>query len=558
MRSFSVLFVMFFALALAACGGRGVSESDAVNLITQEDILKDVQVLSADDMAGRAPGTEGGEKAAAYIADRFKAVGLAPVNGSYFQPVRMVGMKKIAENSTFSLRHSSGELGYTSDSTLTYWSSSQKEIVDIQDAPLVFVGYGVEAPEHAWDDFKGAEVAGKVLLFLNNDPPVTENGVELFKGQTRTYYGRWTYKFEQAMKHGAAGAIMIHTTPSASYGFNVVQHSGAEEHFALDLPNSGYQVDLLGWIDQPTAERIAQAMNTTLDGMFALAASRDFKPVDTGYRVTTHLETVIRKVETKNVIAMIEGSDPELKEQVIVFSAHYDHLGVNEDLPGEDKIYNGAWDNALGTSCLITLGRAMASLQERPKRSVLFLACAAEESGLLGSQWFVVNPPFALNRMVANFNVDMPQIFGLTSDIAAIGVDMSTLGEDLKAVAQQYTISSADAQAGAMEVVGDPNPNAGSFYRSDQVNFAKAGIPALYLNPGKQYLQPPKVDIDEYHASHYHQVIDEINEAWDLSGCERDMRVFFQTALRVANASEMPRWIPGNEFEEEWKELHGK
>ncbi|MEK7726938.1 MAG: M28 family peptidase, partial [candidate division KSB1 bacterium] len=526
------------------------------NLITKEKILQDVKNISADDMEGRAPGTPGEDKAANYIAGRFQAHGLAPVNGSYFQAAKLIGSKKAADQSALVIRKGNEELKYFSDSTLTYWSSAQKEVVDINAAPLVFVGYGVEAPEHNWDDFKGADVKGKVLLFLNNDPPVTENGVALFKGAARTYYGRWTYKFEQAMKHGAAGAFMIHTTPSASYPFTVVNHNGAEESFALDLPGSGYQVDLLGWIDEATSERIAASMGTNLAGLFAMAMSREFKPVETGYNVTAHIATAIRRIATKNVIGMLEGRDPVLKEQVVVFSAHYDHLGKNEKLPGPDKIYNGAWDNGLGTACIINLSEALAKLGTRPKRSLLFLACAAEESGLLGSKWFADNPPFARNRMVANINIDMPQIFGVTADIAAIGLETNTLGAVLKEVAQQYHVTLAGGEKKVVEVVDDPNPNAGSFYRSDQVNFAKIGVPALYIDPGTKFVHAPKVDPGKYHEEHYHQLLDEVNEVWDLSGCERDMHILFQTALKVANAPEMPRWAEGNEFEEEWKALH--
>ena len=558
MRHAAVLIAGLFlaVLFIGACGPRGLSESEALQLISKDEIIKDVLVLSADDMEGRGAGTAGCRKAATYIADRFKANGLSPVNDSYFQAVKMVGSKRIGEKSSLTISNNAGELEYEPEETLTYWSSSQKPVVDITAAPLVFVGYGVEAPEHDWNDFKGTEVAGKVLLFLNNDPPVTENGVELFKGEARTYYGRWTYKFEQAMKHGAAGAFMIHTTPSASYPFSVIQHSGAEEDFALDLPHSGYQVDLLGWIDEATSNKIAQAMGTDLDGLFAMAAQRSFKPVDTGFRVTAHIETAIRRVETRNVIGMLPGSDPKLREQVIVFSAHYDHLGKNPALAGDDKIYNGAWDNALGTACIINLAKAFSSLKDRPKRSLLFLACAAEESGSLGSKWFVANPPFERNRLVANFNIDMPQIFGVTADVGAIGVEMSSLGKALQAVAQQYTLTTDAGETIQLAVKGDLNPNAGSFYRSDQVNFAKAGIPALYLNPGTQFVKTPKTDPKAYRDAHYHQVTDEVEEIWDLSGCERDMRVLFQTALRVANDEEMPRWVEGNEFEEEWKELH--
>jgi len=555
----SSLFVpLCLTLAALVCScNSGENESQAVALITKDKILHDVEVLSADDMEGRAPGTPGGEKAADYIAQRFQENGLAPVNGSYFQPVKLVGSKKVAEKSSLAVRGKNGELQYISDSTLTYWSTSQKETVDVQEASLLFAGYGVEAPEYGWDDFKGAELQGKVLLFLNNDPPVTENGVALFKGEARTYYGRWTYKFEQAMRHGAAGAFMIHTVPSASYPFSVVGHEGEKEQFDLDLPGSGYQVDLLGWLDEALSNQIANAMGTDLEGLFAMAASRDFKPRDTGFKVNAHLETAIRRIATKNVFGMLEGSAPELKQQVVVFSAHYDHLGKNENLAGPDKIYNGAWDNALGTSCVINLAKAFADLKDRPKRSILFLACAAEESGSWGSKWFADNPPFQRNRLVADFNIDMPQIFGVSAEVAAIGVDMSTLGDALMSVAKQYTVT-REGKTVPVEVTGDPNPNAGSFYRSDQVNFAKVGVPALYINPGKQFVNPPRVDTEAYHETHYHQVIDVVDEAWDLSGCERDMRILFQTVLRVANAADMPRWVPGSEFEEAWKKLHEK
>ncbi len=554
MKSFFLLILTFSILTFCTSN---LNDQEAENLINKDEILNDVLVLSADNMEGRAPGTAGENKAALYIQSKFEANGLQPVNGSYFQKFNLVGTKKNAEKSSLKITRNGKELAYTSDKTLTYWSSSQKQTVDIKDASLLFVGYGVEAPEHKWDDFKGVNVAGKVLLFLNNDPPVIENNVELFKGEARTYYGRWTYKFEQAMKKGAAGAIMIHTTPSASYGFSVIGNSGSKEQFAIDLAGSGYQVDLLSWMDEATSNEIAKAMGTNLQGLFEMGKKRDFKPIDTGYKVTAHIETAIRKVETKNVMGILPGSDPLLKEQVIVFSAHYDHLGVVENLEGDDKIYNGAWDNALGTSCLINMSKAFISLREKPKRSLLFLACAAEESGSLGSRWFANNPPFKQNRMVANFNIDMPQIFGITSDISVIGLNMSSLGQTLNNVIKGFTIADSSGATQPVIALGDQNPNAGSFYRSDQVNFAKIGVPALYLNPGKKYISAISVDPQEYKKTHYHQVEDEVNDAWNLDGCERDMKIIFRTALTVANESDMPRWNAGNEFEEEWRILHG-
>ncbi len=555
---FRMFFLLLAALLFQGCHSDGLSQDEAAHTIAADHILKDVRVLSADDMEGRAPGTAGEEKAAAYIAQRFEESGLQAVNGSYYQTFKMVGTRKIAEKSSLTIRHGKKELKYISDGTLTYWSTSPEKVVDVRNAPLVFVGYGVQAPEHDWDDFKGTDVKGKVLLFLNNDPPVEENGQPLFKGEARTYYGRWTYKFEQAMRLGAAGAIMIHTTPSASYPFSVIGHSGAKEKFALDLPGSGFQVDLLAWIDKATSETIARDMGTTLQGLFEQAARRDFRPRDTGYRVTAHIESEKRTIETRNVLGLLPGSDPKVKDQVIVFSAHYDHLGLNSAPDAADRVYNGAWDNALGTSALMHLAAAFNRLEKKPARSLLFLACAAEESGSLGSRWFVARPPFPRQNIVADFNVDMPQIFGVTRDMAAIGVEMNSLGRALKAVAATTMVPAPDGGQQPLKITGDANPNAGSFYRSDQINFAKAGIPALYINPGKDFVTPPATDPVAYKNSHYHQLSDTITAVWDLNGCVRDLRVLFRTALMVAGAPEQPTWVKGNEFESKWRELYGK
>jgi Zn-dependent M28 family amino/carboxypeptidase len=524
------------ALAVTACA------ADPAAKITADGIRTDVAALAADSMEGRAPGTPGDARAATYIAQRFQEIGLEPVGGdSYLLPFELVGMKKNAERSSITLRGPGGALPVTDDVTFTYWSTTEQERVDLTNVPVLFVGYGVEAPEHGWDDFKGADVAGKVLLFLNNDPPVEENGTALFGGDARTYYGRWTYKFEQAARHGAAGAIVIHTTESASYPFSVIGNTGSRE-----IWERSYRLDLLAWMDSTTAERVAASMGTTLQGLFAMAAARDFRPVDTRYRVTARIETAVRAVPTMNVAGLVRGSDPALADQYVVFTAHYDHMGVNPGVEGDDKIFNGAWDNAVGVASIIAIGEAFVAA--RPKRSVMIVAVGAEEGGTLGSGAFVAAPPVPLDRIVANFNVDMPQIFGVTHDIAAIGLDISDLGTAFAAVAQEH----------GLRAVGDPNPNAGSFYRSDQVNFAKMGIPALYLQAGSDYVEPLAFDPAAYEEQHYHQVTDELRPEWNLEGTARDMRIFFLAALRVADAAEQPRWVAGNEFEEEWKTLYGK
>ena len=522
-----------------------------------EMLERDILALSADSMLGRKAGTEGEERSAEFLRRRFEEIGLEAVAGSYYQSVGLVGTKKNGAESSLEIRDSKGPLDYVSEETLTYWSTAQKPGVEIRNAPLVFVGYGVQASEYGWDDLKGQDVRGKVLLFLNNDPPVSEDGQELFGGEARTYYGRWTYKFEQAMRLGAAGAFMIHTTPSASYPFSVVQHTGAEEHFALDLPDTGYQVDLLGWLDEATSERIAEGLNTTVEGLFEMAKQKDFQPADTGFRVSASIVTEIRRLQTRNVVGLLEGSDPILKEQVLVFSAHYDHLGVNQEVAGDDKVFNGAWDNASGTASILNLARAFVESTQRPRRSLLFLACAAEESGSLGSQWFVSDPPFERSRMVGNINIDMPQIFGPTADMAVIGVDTNSMGDDLREIAGGFRVTGADGTSKAVLVTGDPNPNAGSFYRSDQVNFAKAGIPALYLNPGKDYVPSLSFDPKVYEDAHYHQVSDQMDEHWNLAGLVRDLKIIAELTMRLATSDDMPRWHEGNEFEGEWKKLHG-
>ncbi len=547
-RPLSVLLAALVAAATACApsadkpeGGPGPAGTGPDSLITAEGIMQDVLVLSADSMEGRAPGTPGEERALRYIVERLRGMGLEPVagaGGDYRLPIDLVGMTK-QPSSSLTISGPDGPLPLVDDENFTYWSTAEEPVVELRGAPLVFVGYGVDAPEHDWNDFKGEDVEGKVLLFLNSDPPVEEDGEELFGGDARTYYGRWSYKFEQADRLGAAGAIVIHTDESASYGFSVIGSAGSGQVW-----QSTYRVPLLAWMDSTRSEQVAASMGTDLAGLFEMAARRDFRPVDTGYRVSARIETEIERVRAHNVAGVVRGTDPELADQYVVFTSHHDHLGIDPTL-GDDSIFNGALDNALGVASILAAAEAMAAAE--PRRSVMFVSVTAEEGGLLGSSAFIADPPVPLDRIVANINVDSPQPFGETRDVAAIGLDMSTVGETFTAVVRERGLTPA----------GDPNPNAGSFYRSDQVSFAKAGIPALYLQAGTDYVNELGFDPAAYKLERYHQVSDEVTDAWDLRGVERDMRILFEVARRVANADEQPRWAPGNEFEEEWRALYG-
>ena len=535
--------------------GKVLDVEAAAELITAQGIMASVKTLSDDAMEGRGTGTAGERKAADWIAEQFSSHGLKPMGADYFQKVELVGFKKDPETSTLTLTGPDGEIAYENEKTLTYWSSSQKEKVSLTDAKLLFVGYGVEAPEYNWDDFKGVDTQGKILVFLNNDPNV-EGEPEAFGGEARTYYGRWTYKFEQAMRKGAAGAIMIHTTPSAGYWWSVIGNAGLNESFSMRIPDTGYQLDLLAWMHIDLATVISKYIGETEESLFAKANKRDFQPMELPVTLSTEMNITLRNTDSQNVIGVWEGSDPQLKDEYVLFSAHYDHLGKKDEGEG-DLIYNGAWDNGSGTASIIEIAKAFSKSGIRPKRSVAFVACAAEERGLLGSQYFVAKPPVELKRIVANLNVDMVQIFGMTRDVVAIGHDANSLGAALKRLTDQATAPGPEGTPVTLALKGDQNPNAGSFYRSDQVSFAKAGIPALFMLPGTDFVDTLAVDPAQYRTAHYHQLADEVNEHWNLAGCERDMRITFKLALETANGP-MPTWNPGNEFENTWKALHGK
>jgi Zn-dependent M28 family amino/carboxypeptidase len=412
------------------------------------------------------------------------------------------------------------------------------------------VGYGITAPEEKWDDWKGVDVRGKVALVMNNDP---ESDPALFAGKTRLYYGRWSYKYEEAARHGAAGVIIIHTEPSAGYPWQVVQSSWTGEQFELPEKEGEKRVALKMWAAEELAKRIAALGGKDLDALRKSAEGREFQPVPLGVKLSVGLSTKLRRLETANVVGRLAGSDPKLAEEAVVVTAHHDHLVIGEarsSRPG-DVIYNGALDNATGVAALLATAEGLAAAKARPKRSVLFAAVAAEESGLIGSEYFCAHPPVPVGKLVANVNVDGFNIWGRTSDVTVVGMGKSTLDEVVKKAAAEQ----------GREVVEDAFPEKGTFYRSDQFNFAKVGVPALYLKGGMKFLGRDekwgRERVEEFVKERYHQPSDQVDETWRWDGAVDDVRLLAVVVLRVAEGKAAPEWRKGDEFEKVRIRLQG-
>jgi Zn-dependent M28 family amino/carboxypeptidase len=421
---------------------------------------------------------------------------------------------------------------------------------------MVFVGYGVVAPEYNWDDYKGVDVRGKVLVMLVNDPPVPDPkdpaklDPKVFGGKAMTYYGRWTYKYEIAAEKGAAGALIIHETGPAGYPWDVVKGSWTVEQFTLvSADNNMSRVPVQGWITNERAHELFAAAGKDLDALKKAAVSRDFKPVDLDARASLTLKNKIRRIDSHNVIAKLTGSDPRLKDQYVIYTAHWDHLGVGLPNARGDRIYHGAVDNASGTAGLIEIGRAFASLRTPPKRSILFLSVTAEEKGLIGSRYYAENPIYPLEKTVAEINMDGLDVNGPTRDITVIGLGNSTLDDVLREAAKEK----------GRYLRPDAEPEKGFYYRSDHFSFAKAGVPALDPEAGIDYIGKPKdwgmKKREEYTANDYHKPSDVIKPDWDLSGAVRDLELLATVGYRVANSVSYPQWSPGTEFKAKREEM---
>ena len=526
-------------VALEASGGNPAAE-DAAELITA-DYMRDIIVeISSDAYEGRGPGSRGDVKARDYLAEEMQRLGLQPgaADGGWEQTFDLVGVTtRQPETWVFE--------GHGKTRTLQQWdefivsSGVQRERVEISDAEIVFVGYGIQAPEYDWDDFKGRDLEGKVLLIMNNDP---DWDPELFEGETRLWYGRWDYKYLSAARQGAAGAIIIHTTPSAGYPFQVVQTSWTGEQFELpagDEPRNPVN----GWVSEAAARDLVAMAGKDLDALREAAYNRDFEPVPLGITTSIAMDVALNRTESANVLGLIPGSDPELRDEVVIYTAHHDHLGIGEPNEEGDAIYNGARDNASGVSVVLAIARALKALPEAPRRSSLFALVGAEEQGLLGSLYYANNPTFAAGKIAANINYDNPNILGDTHDVTFVGLGKSSIDQILELIAEEQ----------GREVKPDQFADKGYFYRSDQFSLAKIGVPAMYLKPGTDYVDRPpgwgREQQEHYTNVHYHQPSDEYNDSWDFSGLIEDALLGYWTGLAIANSDEMPVWNPGDEFE---------
>lgn len=521
----------------APAPGFTASEQESIAHVTAASISGPLRYLSSDLLEGRGTGSRGDDLAMHYVASEFEAAGLQPGagQGEWLQRVPLVGMtEKLPPSATFAAGGKNATLAIPDD--LVVMAGLQQPHAQLDAAEVVFVGYGIVAPEYQWDDYAGADVKGKVVLVMNDDP---SSDPVLFAGKTRLWYGRWDYKYLEAARHGAVGAIVIHTTESAAYPWQVVTSSNTGEKF--DLPAHGEpRLVARMWATEDASRKIASLGGKDLDELRKTAV-RGFHAVPLGVKVSLAMDTTLRKVESANVIGVLPGTDPVLGKQAVVYTAHHDHLGIGAAKNG-DSIYNGALDNASGVASLIALARA-ASASPHNRRSMIFMAVTAEEQGLLGSEWYAEHPTIPAGAIAANINMDGLDVWGKTSDVGFTGFGKSSLDDLVVAV----------AGAQGRTVHGDPFPEKGGFYRSDQFSFAKIGVPGVYAKGGPSFVGKPagwgEAKVKEFETLHYHQPSDEFDPTWDFSGAVDDLQMLLVVGERVAEATALPSWKPHDEFE---------
>ncbi len=542
-------FLLSLLVLIAACDGTpdNVVLEEPPSVINADSLRRHIEVLAHDSMEGRGPGTPAEEKVVRYLTAEFQKLGLEPGNpdGTWTQSVALLGFTA-DPTAEFRVGKRRIPLAFRTD----YVAVSRREVPLVESiaSDMVFVGYGVNAPEFDWDDYKGMDLKGKTLVILVNDPAVADArdstvlDTAKFRGRAMTYYGRWTYKYEEASRRGAAAAIIVHQTGPAGYPWEVVAGSwGGENMDVRHLDKNKDRVAVEAWITEAKARQLFAAAGQDFDVLARAARKPEFGPVALNATATFRIKNAIRTVDTRNVIARLPGADVDLRDEYVIYTAHWDHLGIGQPVAG-DSIFNGALDNATGTAALIELARAYKALEDPVKRTVLFLAVTAEEKGLLGARYYAGSPLYPLQKTLANFNIDGLNQWGPTTDVVVVGIGNTTLEDVLGVVAggRQRTLSP------------EPEPEKGFYYRSDHFEFAKQGVPALYLESGTEYIGQPadygKRRRDEYNENDYHKPSDEVKPTWDLRGAVADLDMLFEAGRRVANDSIWPTWKMGTEF----------
>ncbi len=534
--------------ALSAQSDRDWQRLDAQ--VTSRGIEADIRFLADDLLGGRGVATPGGALARTYLATRLRALGIeapfAPpeeqhsptARAGYEQPVPILGLTSTVERALQVTAEGREPIGLSAPADYVAWAGHRAETVAWNDAEVVFVGYGIDAPEQDWDDYGDADLTGKVLLFLNDDP---DWDPALFAGKTRLYYGRWAYKYEEAARRGAAGALVIHTTPSAGYPFQVIQTQHQKEQFWLPFDDATPTLDIRGWCSDDAATRLCALGGQDLATLRERARSRDFTPIPLGVQASLGLANASRELDTANVVGVLRGSDPELRDEAVVVSAHYDHLGDGPERRG-DTIYNGAIDNAAGCAAVLAVAEGLTALDVPPRRSVVFLFPAAEESGLLGAKHYARAPqPFPASALVADYNFDFVNVWGPTEDIQLVGHGKNSLTDVLT-----FAASRRGRRAEPFS-----RPDTGMFYRSDHFEFARAGIPSILLSPGDDFdanREGRRRLKAAYTSTRYHTPQDEYDRRWNLDGMVEDVRLVLEAVLRTADAAARPSWSEGDEF----------
>ncbi len=550
---FCGLAVLIFSFL--ACGGSSGPSPEPTTLsvsalppIDGRAVLEHVKVLSSDEYEGRAPGTRGEELSVTYMVDQLKRLGLKPGNsdGTYIQKVPLAGIA-VQGSPMMSFRKGNRRQDLKWKDDYVAWTKRFLETVSLDNSEMVFVGYGVQAPEFSWDDYKGVDLKGKTMVVLIGDPPVPDPAdpaaldPKTFGGRTMTYYGRWSYKYEMGAKMGAAAVLIVHETGPAAYPFSVVQSKVTEQFDLVASDKNMGRAAVEGWITLDQAKTLFAAAGQDFEALKKGAATRAFRPVPLGATASVTLRNSLRTIDSTNVVARLEGSDPVLKDECVIYTAHWDHFGIGPEING-DKIYHGAIDNATGVGGVIELARALTKVTPLPKRSVLILFVTAEEQGLLGSTYYALHSIYPLARTAGVINIDALNVHGRTKDLVVVGLGNSELDD--------YMQSAAAEQGRVLKP--DPTPEKGSFFRSDHFPFAKQGVPAINPSAGVDYIGRPadwglKIQ-EDYTRNDYHKPSDKIRPDWDLGGAVEDLQLYLAVGFRVANAARLPEWKPGSEF----------